>query len=954
MESPVSGGRAALPCEINPTKTALAAAVAVILGGGAADAQQQGSESIFEEIIVTATKRQANMQSIPLSVQAMDGGSLRELGIESFDKYVEFLPNVVAAGNGPGKKEIFIRGSATDQTSITIGPANSTAPGVALYVDEQPVSFGARNLDYYAVDLERIEVLAGPQGTLFGASSQSGTMRLITMKPQQDVFQTGFNARYAVTDGGSGSAAVDAFINIPITDKFATRVVVYSDSQGGWIDNIPATFTPSAVVIDRNQLGGFGPLVADADSVVSATNDTLVQKNWNEAVYRGARLGLAYDLNGEWDIVVQHSSQTLEVEGSFLSDPSLGDGHSAKFSPEYNGDDFGLTTWTLNGRIANLDLIYTGGFLSRDVDSVIDYTFYNNGGGYITYYLCSGNIYDTTGLDPNNCFDPTKQYLERTKSERTTHEFRISSDAENRLRFIGGVYFNTLETNHVGEFQYLSANDAFSEHINSYNNDNSGDGFLLGQTTLPTAGVNTSGPRGPETVFFNDFTRSEDEIAFFGKVAFDVSDAVTVSVSARSYDLDTQLQGASNFSFGCRYGIGGNALLTSDGRCNGTDFSNDVSLRLQTLGEFRTSGDDNVILNAMSPLGNRELFRGGGSNAATLQAIEEGRLDINDIEKDGSTNERDAIIRVSADYWPSDDAMIFAAYSEGYRPATQNRNAGQLAANQTGVYSGYVIPAAAVTDALENLEFGFKGDIFNDRLRLNATYYHSKIKNLQVSRFDPTNVAFLFFIENVGDAEIDGFDADFQWAVSDKLLIVGAFSWLDTEITRLNPQLDGIAVPVGSELPLAAALSGNIRARYDFYLENFQADAYLSASIKYRGETVSAMVGSAELFEDTLFQQTGLRSGLKIRDEGGTFGTVQISDGAGGFRLPVNSRFVNPNATTVDAAIGFNVGNWGAELFVHNITNEEAPIVQVAGKFTPEISVQRPRTAGIRFNFDYE
>jgi iron complex outermembrane receptor protein len=937
--------------DIRPTKTVLSAAVALAISGGTATAQEEGS-SVFEEITVTATKRSASMQDIPVSVQAMGGDSLRELGIETFDKYVEFLPNVLSSGNGPGKKEIFIRGAATDQTSVTIGPANGTAPGVALYVDEQPVSFGARNLDYYAVDLERIEVLAGPQGTLFGASSQSGTMRLITKKPQQGVFSTGFNAKYSVTDGGSDSAAVDGYINIPLTDKFATRIVVYSDAQGGWIDNVESSFTPSATVVDRNSLG-FGPSLASADSVTTTFNAHLAEQDWNQASYRGARFGFAYDINDSWDVLLQHTSQSLEVDGTFLTDPSIGEGKNAKYSPERNSDDFGLTSWTVNGRLGNLDLVYTGGFLQRDVDSIIDYTFYNNGGGYITYYLCSGNVYDAT--DVNNCYDPTKQYLEGTSSERTTHEIRISSDAANRFRFIAGAYFNDVETEHTGEFQYFSTNDAFEEHTNSYYNDNRGDGFLLGNTTVPTAGVTTSGPRSPLTTFFNDFTRTEDEVAFFGQIAFDLTDALTVSVSARTYDLDSALQGAANFSFGCRYGVGGfgNSVATEDGRCTSDVFSNDVTARLDTLGEYAATGDDNVILNATNPTGTRDMFRGGGSNAATLLAIQEGRLDVSDIQRDGSTNETDTIVRTSIDWRPTDSMMLFAAYSEGYRPATQNRNAGQLAASQAGVFSGYVVPALASTDTLENIEIGFKGDI-TDRLRLNATYYMSDITDLQVSRFDPSNVAFLFFIENVGDAEISGLDVDFQWAATDNFTLQGAFSLLDTELTRINAQLEGVAVPVGSDLPLASDISGNLRARYDFHMDSMQADAYISASLNYRGESVTALIGSAEFFEDTLFQQTGNTSGLKLQNEGGTFGTVMIPDGNGGLRLPNNARYVNPSATTVNAAIGMNKDNWGLELFIDNISSEEAPIVQVAGKFTPETTVQRPMTIGIRFNMDYE
>ena len=934
-------------------KKSLSLAISAAIAGSATGIANSAQ---IEEVIVTATKRSETAQSVPIAVQAVTGDTLRELRAETFDKYVEYLPNVVSAGNGPGKQELYIRGSATEQTGVTISAAQGSAPGVALYVDEQPVSFGGRNLDVYAVDLERIEVLSGPQGTIFGASSQSGNLRLITNKPQQGSFDAGFNGKYGTTDGGADSGAVDAYLNLPLSDRLAARVAVYSDTQGGWVDNVPATFTPSGEVVDRNNVAGFGPDLTGADSIASARNDALVQDDWNEATYRGARFSLAYTINDDWDILVQHSAQTLEVEGSFVVDTSIADDASARFAPEYSRDEFGLTTWTLNGRIANLEMMYTGGYLDRDVESIIDYTHYNNGGGYITYYLCSGNIYDAT--DVNNCFDPTKQYTEDTANERTTHEFRVHTDQANRVRLLGGIYYNDVETNHIGDFQYASANPAFAEHINNYNNDNSGDGFLLGNASLPTSGVNAVGPRSPYTVFFNDFTRTEEETAIFGEVAFDVSDTVTASFSARYYELTTQLEGASNFSFGCRYGIGSNAQRTADGRCNGTDFSNDVSLRLRTLGQYNESGDDSIILGALSPNGDdgspRDLFRGGGSNQATLDAIKNGHLDIGDLQSDGSLEESDTIIKASLDWQPNDDVLLFLTYSEGYRPAAQNRNAGQLSTNQSGVFENYVVPAVALTDTLTSYEFGVKSYLFDRSLRLNATLYRSDIEDLQVSRFDPSNVAFLYFIENIGDAEATGLDVDFQWAVSDSLTIAGAFSLLDTEITELNPQLQGIVVPTGSELPLAASFAGNLRVRYDFALEGMGARAYAMASVNYRGEHVSGVVGSAEFMDDTLFRQSGSYSGLEIQNEGGTYGTVEIPDGAGGSRLPNSSRFVNPSATTFNLSFGVERDSWGAELFVDNVGNEEAPVMQIAGHYTPVVSVQRPRTIGLRLSYDFE
>ena len=139
----------------------------------------------IEEIIVTATKRAESTQDIPVSVSALQGEDLQELRISTFDDYVRYLPNVVTMGTGPGQSELYIRGAATEQSKITISAIQGSAPAVALYVDEMPVAFGGRNLDVYATDLNRVEVLPGPQGTLFGASSQSGTVRLITNKPVQ-------------------------------------------------------------------------------------------------------------------------------------------------------------------------------------------------------------------------------------------------------------------------------------------------------------------------------------------------------------------------------------------------------------------------------------------------------------------------------------------------------------------------------------------------------------------------------------------------------------------------------------------------------------------------------------------------------------------------------------------------------------------------------------------------
>lgn len=912
----------------------------------------------LEEVVVTATKQAESLQDVPISVNALSGDSMREQGIMTFDEYVNFLPNVVDAGNAPGMREIYIRGSATEQGSVTVSSAQGSAPGVALYLDETPISFGGRNLDVYAADLERIEVLAGPQGTLFGASSQAGNMRMITNKPVIGEMQGRVDVGMSSTHGGDTSSNVEGMINMPIGDSLAIRALGYNNRQGGWIDNTASTFTPSGPVIDRNSIG-YGPYFRNfPDTVVnSVSNSEEVKDDWNEATYTGFRVGVKWDVSDDWSALVQHSSQKLDVEGSFLIDPSLGDDKSAKYQPESNVDEFDLTTLTIEGRVAGLDIVYAAGYLDREIDSLIDYTHYNNGGGYITYYLCSGNIYAAPGpSNQNTCFDPRKAYSDTTTNERTTHELRISTDPDRRWRVMAGVYFSDVETKTLGEFQYYSTGDAFSDFQVQYYGAAAQSPYQLANETIPgVAGTNQVGPTGPLTTFYNDYSRTEEELAFFGQLAFDITDNLTATIGARKYDLETQLQGASNFSFGCRYGGNGGGGA-ADGFCNSHRFSNSPTDRFTALGAYNAGSlSDEQFLGLLNYPGAaetyggsaKEMFRGGGSNAATLQAIKEGRLDISSINSSGVTEEDDTIVRFSLDWRINDDIMIYGVYSEGYRPAAQNRNAGQLASNQTGIYEGYVVPAVATTDELENMELGIKSELFNNTLRLNASIYSTEITDLQVARFDPSNVAFLVFLENVGDAETRGLDVDFMWAVTGRLTLSGAASILDTELTAINEQLQGVSVPKGSELPLAPSFSGNIRARYDFDIMN--GNAWVNAALVYRGETVTGIVGSAEFMTDTHNLAYGNDPGISIQNEGGTFGTVATSNG----NIPSNSRYVNDAATTLNLGLGYARDNWTAEVFVNNVTSEEGYVVQTAGKFTPESSMMRPRTLGLRFGYSF-
>ncbi len=947
-------------------KKQLSLAVSAALAVGTANAQEPARS--IEEVIVTATKRAESTQDIPVSVSALRNDALDELRIGNFDDYIKHLPNVVMMGVGPGQSEIYIRGAATEQSKNTIASIQGSSPATALYLDEQPVSFGGRNLDIYAADLDRIEVLPGPQGTLFGASSQSGTVRLITNRPTTNAFAAGAKMGASSTKGGDVSNSQEAFVNIPLSDQAAVRIVGYRDSQAGWIDNIlndpeNGGFSPVIDLLNRNDISA-APVHPDS-TFEAADNSALVEDDFNDADYLGGRVSLLYDVNEDWSVLAQHVQQSLETDGVFAYDPNL-DGKSStnRFTLDNTDDDFGLTTLTIEGRAGMLDVIYSGGYLDREVDAYVDYTDYTNGGGYQVYYLCPG--YDDDGTwarsgtasKPIMCHDPEAQYQEFTESTRMTHEFRISTPGEHRARLTAGVFYDDQKTEGIGAFE-----DAATR--------SDGDGAWPTLALVGDVGEGTnsgSTPYNPRVSFINDYTRDIEQFAVFGHVEFDVSDSVTAGLGARWYDLDFGFKGASSFSFGCKYSA--TELCDSSVARGGADATsptsgNNVTERLRALGvgtlaALRAAGRENCVPEVRdTPSCRGGVFSRGTdfSAAESLYAdIQNGSFNIDDLNDDGVFNESDIILHASLDWRVNDELLLFATYGQGFRHGVTNRNAGVGARNSRGLpaYEGYRVPAIAETDELENWELGMKGDFADNTFRLNATAYYSEISDLQVSRFDPVNVAFLVFIENVGDAEIFGFDADFLWLPTPNLTLSGAVAFVDTEITRINAQLEEISVPEGSELPFTPDFSASLRARYDFQgLFGGATNTYVTGSLSYSGSSKSGIAGSAHFVEDTLMRSRGRGSGLKIADEGGDF----AGGNCGTYDSPItckSGRYVQDSYVLLDLAVGFERDNWSAELFVDNVADKRAELHIDTLQFVPKVVTNRPRTLGLRLSYDFE
>ena len=927
---------------------------AVLFAMSASTAATAVHAQAIEEITVTATKRSASMQDIPLAVQAMDAQRLEDENIQSFSDYVKYLPSVNAGGRGPGQNEIYIRGAAVDAINITVAESQGSAPNVALYLDEQPVTSGGRNIDVYVTDMERIEVLPGPQGTLYGASSMAGTVRLITNKPVIDEFQASFNGGFAATDGGEHSNQAEMMLNVPLVEgKMAFRMALYNDNQGGYIDNVEGSFTASnamngtfpkttGVTYEKAQRFFNGTEVAAGTTIpvnfTTANNSSSVEDDFNDASYAGARLGLKWLINDNWDLLLQNTQQTLRTEGVWDYDLAKGDLKVSRFTPDKMHDEFSQTAWTLSGSMGDIDLVYTGAYMDRSVDQQLDYTGYTNIGGSISGYQCEyltgagyytgagvgetlqvgvpgdvkgeinpgkdadGNPYTVAAkadyvapvntvttryaYDPTlsgnpgviECGTPANAVGLQNEMSRFTSELRFATNWDGIVNMQGGMFYEDYEIKHVGNFNYLAPYEAGWAPID----------INASPGTFGAADANARGVTSAATQFRNDNLRTEEQFALFGEIDFQLSDELNVAVSARKYDLDYNFTGYGAWRYGNR------PLLVDD-----ADPSNDVRPKVTGGRDYATK-----FTSAIRPL-----------------------------------NTEDTMMKFTLSYTPNDDLLYYASWSEGYRPGGFNRGAAKLGvydgtannkanegkaneiacgtkgaidANAATGFPGYCLPYVFRSDVMESTEFGWKATMFDGRVRFNGAFYMIDWKDIQVSHFDSQNISIFTLVDNGGDAEIRGMEGDITWAATDNLTIYAAGSFNDTELTRVDPAFALVVQDEGRELPLTPEAQYSVRGRYEW--ETAGGNMYYQLGMKHASKSLNSIV-------DTVDEPNTYQKAYTVLDT--SFGMKDLQN------------------------------NWGMELYIKNLTDERAQLHINRQDFFERVTTNRPRTMGVRISYDF-
>ena len=754
----------------------------------------------LEELIVTTQKREQNLQDVPISVQVLDNQTLEQLNIQNFSDYVLFMPSVSFSAAGPGQAQIYMRGVSDGGD----GNFSGTNPSVAVYLDEQPVTSIGRNLDVHVYDMARIEAIAGPQGTLYGASSQAGTIRMVTNQPSTDGLTGGYDLGVNTLSDGDPGGSVEGFVNVPFNDKVALRLVGWYVEDGGWIDNVPAsqTFSRSGITVQNS---------GNADP-----QKNVVEDDTNTLTVAGLRAALKIDFTDNWSGTLGVMAQSQESEGIFADQPeTVGQGKVERFYQDNYQDEFTQLALTVNGDVGFGDLVFAGSYLDRDIAYDIDYSSYAEYSAYVEYY------YTCVNYDFNNCADPRIQYNNDSTIERATAEIRLQGKGEGRLNWIGGLFYQTNEHQYFNQW-HIPTTDLNSGNGNAIPIDRN----IKGQTDL---------------YFTTNQVRNMDEIAVFGEVSWDFTDKFTALIGARWFDIEDENTGFVGTRFSCYDPATGNRV-----------------------------GD---------PVN-------GAACGAGLK-----------------TSDDDTAWKLNVTYRFTESFMMYATYSEGFRPGGINREVGDLADGTV------VVPQVYKLDKLTNYELGWKSTFADNRVRFNGAVYYMDWKDQQLTRFDPA-VSFVGLTGNIDGSEITGIEGDIDWLAADgeriDWRIFGGASYNNAELSnefRREGNTGDPEAPKGTDLPFTPDLKYTIGTRLNWEigrLRNFGQVTYAYTDDSWN-----------DLF-------------IAARSQQASYGIANFS-------------------------IGTGMANWSADLYVDNFTDENAEIFRYTRGGDDRITANRPRTIGIRF-----
>ncbi len=867
--------------------TPIAGAVAAAL----CPAQQtlaQGDDFALEEIIVTATKRSLSVQDIPASVQAITQESLAAMGAKSMEDYARFVPAVNVVTYASGSSTVVFRGAITGAGYI----AQSTS---SVYLDEISLTTTGSQPSIRMVDIERVEALSGPQGTLYGSDAQAGTMRVITNKPKLDGFEVIFDGEVRVGDKSDESYRGSLVFNIPLVeDKLAVRIVGYSDHDGGYIDNVFGHTPDTSATGYATYPSEWGTL----------DNAGVVEKRWNDADISGGRFSLLWAMSENWSVSLTALSQRTRAGADNDYDPFVGDLQTVKFHNDYRNDDYEMYSFVLDGDLGFAQLVASVNYYERDAVVMRDITVYGHywaglychNSGYARYDLITDPASPYYGdyrfpyaayywenpasgevvVWPVYCMGETvdsdyfQNYYEPFQQDKLTTELRLSSSGDTFDWIVG---FYKEESNDSWQAPFADSTTGGDGTGNLYQNSVSLEFmewyFSNYYGTPVTYPLSTSW-------WLSDSDTDWDQTAVFGEVTWHVSDQLDLTLGGRYFDRTN------------------NNLYR-------VDHPGDVTF---VTGEPDTADP--------------------GSRAY--------RLANNNVAEPHVGSETEFIPKVALSYTLNNDSMVYGLYTQGTRPGGVNRSRGDP-----------FFATEYTSDLMDNYEIGYRSTFADGRGRFNITAYNMDWTDYQLEIVDPSKATcpdggptqipgvcgqpWQAIVTNAGEAHINGFNVELDYALSDSWVIGFNATSLEAE-TDTTADLNGDGtndLTAGLRLPLTP---------------DFKASGWADFT------TPSQMLGGEEFFARIQISHTG-DSVNKLEPDALT---------------EPNPQLTNEAYTITDLRAGIRGEDWELAVFVNNVTDERATYTYGTGQMLwAAASVQdgrahvqnkytnRPMEFGVRF-----
>lgn len=806
--------------------SAPALAQAPAADAAAADAAAAEAEQGLGEIVVTATRSAQSIQKVPISMQALGAEKLQERQVKGLSDFAALLPSVSFEGIGPGRNTAFFRG---------IVPAGGAYASVGYYLDDMPIT-GTEVPDIHAYDLERVEALSGPQGTLYGAGSLAGTIRLITNKPKLDKFEFGYDVEANKYGKGDFGGQLESYINVPLAPTLAVRAMGYYRRDGGYIDNTPNNGTFNDGSSSTLTLGDNNP-----NTSYTLDNSDIAKDDYNTIREFGGRFQLLWQPTEGWDITPEITAQKQVARGYFGYDPRVGDLEVHDYDQTKNDDRWYQAALSIHGHIGDWDIVSATGYFKRRTRTLNDYTYYTVtydgfGPGYESYLQFFDNCTGSGASQQCQMINPTQYYHADTHRNKFTQELRISTPKDWPFDVtIGGFY--QRQKNELNTSYAIRGLDT----ITGYTATGGGDvaGGLIGVPAMYGIAYDEDG---------NPYFDTSDVINANGNpLGTMILGTQAVKGDAFYYVEQDQLYHDKAIFAEGHYNITPTLKLTGGIRYFWTDYK---------VRGFAGVAGSAAGVGCTTPLPDDERLTCVNTNPNAADGT--GRY-----KEDGETH------KVALDWQFQPDKMVYFNYSTGFRPGGFNR---PLRIRSLGKI---VNVAPFKSETLTNFEVGVK-TTWNNIFRFNAAVYYEKWNNIQygvvVSGAQGAGMT-----GNAGKAEVKGIEYDADLRLGKVTISTsGAFNdaklkgdfcnfALNTETESIaqlssctlgefvegsSPPTPQVAAANGTRLPRQPRFKGTTSIRYDTDLGDYAA--YIQGAALYQtGATQDLNVESNELLGNT-------------------------------------------------------------------------------------------------------